>query len=114
MWIGVPSVIVKGKNLLRSKATIDLDTGKDICGKSENNGIKMNTYIPENATVKVFQTPDGRMVATSNIIPTLRVEVIPVANLYADSREGSRGLPFQHDVNEVGTPGTVDPFESGR
>lgn len=74
----------------------------------------MNVFVPDNATVKVFQTPDGRMVAASNIIPTLKVEVIPVVNLYTESRAGSSGLPFQHDVNGEGTPGEVNPFAVSR
>lgn len=74
----------------------------------------MNVFIPDNATVRVFQTPDGRMVAASNIIPNLLVEVIPVTSLYAESRKGSEGLPFLHDVNGEGTPGEIDPFENRR
>jgi hypothetical protein len=54
------------------------------------------------------------MVATSNIYSTLRVEVVPVVNLYAESREGSKDLPFEHAVNGHGTPGEFDPFEAGR
>lgn len=74
----------------------------------------MNVFVPENATVKVFMTPDGRMVAASNIIPNLRVEVVPVVDLYAESREGSSGLPFEHEVNGEGTPGETNPFAISR
>ena len=57
--------------------------------------------LPQNPTVKVFFTPDGRMLASTNVAPEIKVEVIAVTDLNKGCRENSKGLPFiQLPVNE--------------
>lgn len=60
----------------------------------------MNTFVPENATVKVYQTPDGKMIARTNVLNTLKVEVITVTDLAGAATE-SPELPFEVPVNDV-------------